>query len=100
MKCKNLATGQVVLIRAYGKNSELIIDRQAELLVSVHSVYNEYNPLFIFSPLLDVLGFTGEWISPTSSRPFQQRFHLRLRPRNPLKTFPVILSLLLPTCRA
>ena len=37
MKCKNLATGQVVLIRAYGKNSELIIDRQAELLVSSES---------------------------------------------------------------
>ena len=34
MKCKNLATGQVVLIRAYGKSSELIIDRQAELLVN------------------------------------------------------------------
>lgn len=33
MKCKNLATGQVVLIRAYGKKSEIIIDRQAELIV-------------------------------------------------------------------
>lgn len=35
MKCKNLEIGQVVLVRAYGKKSELIIDRQAELIVSV-----------------------------------------------------------------
>ena len=34
MKCKNVTTGQVVLIRAYGKKSELLIDRQSELLVS------------------------------------------------------------------
>lgn len=34
MKCKNISTGQVVLIRAYGKKSELIIDRQAELIVN------------------------------------------------------------------
>ena len=33
MKCKNMTTGKVVLIRAYGKKSELLIDRQAELLV-------------------------------------------------------------------
>ncbi len=38
MKCKNLATGQVVLIRAYGKNSELMIDRQAELLVNFKQI--------------------------------------------------------------
>lgn len=45
MKCKNLATGQVILIRAYGIKSELIIDRQAELIVT--SIYIFFT-LFIF----------------------------------------------------
>lgn len=45
MKCKNLTTGQVVLIRAYGKKSELIIDRQAELIVNLSNFLFRY---FIF----------------------------------------------------
>lgn len=39
MKCKNSSTGQVVLIRAYGKKSELIIDRQSELLVKHRIIF-------------------------------------------------------------
>lgn len=43
MKCKNITTGKVVLIRAYGKKSELLIDRQAELLVRLQgNVYSNY----------------------------------------------------------
>lgn len=33
MKCTNKQTGDVVLIRAYGKKSEIIIDRITELAV-------------------------------------------------------------------
>jgi hypothetical protein len=47
MKCKNSATGQVVLIRAYGKKSELIINRQSELLVKQKYSFN-INLILIF----------------------------------------------------
>lgn len=33
MKCTNVNTSEVILIRAYGKKSELIIDRVSELAV-------------------------------------------------------------------
>lgn len=59
MKCKNVTTGQVVLIRAYGKKSELLIDRQSELLVSMELARISF---FI---ALDVYRFERGWSGPT-----------------------------------
>lgn len=35
LKCKNVKTGMTVLLRAYGKKSELIIDRPQEMVVRI-----------------------------------------------------------------
>lgn len=44
VKCFNRVVGQTLLVRAYGKKSELIIDRLAELTVNCKTSPN-YNKL-------------------------------------------------------
>lgn len=42
MKCHNPKTGETVLIRAYGKKSDLIIDRPQELVVNIIDTNHMY----------------------------------------------------------
>ena len=48
LKCTNLATSQVVLVRAFGTRSEIVIDRKRELLVRPESTYSDPIELFSF----------------------------------------------------
>jgi ethanolamine kinase len=42
VRCKHEPTGMNVLIRAYGRKSETIIDREREITVSIHYFSKEY----------------------------------------------------------